>query len=257
MFYYGWTSFRYMRSAPRDAMVVEATGRQWSWSFKYPSGRVTQELYLALDRPVKINLKSADVIHGFFIPAFRVKADAVPGRTTYLWFEPKLLGSFDIECTVICGVDHSYMLSKAHVVQEQAFKSWYFGPEEAAPPVAPATGPLAAPGPTPRVGGTPQRPRGLVLLEANGCTVCHSLDGSVTVGPTFAGRFGARDVVKRGAAEQAIVVDEPYLRRAIQQPSAEIVKGYPPTMPEMPLTEEELSAVIAYLRTLAPASSGT
>jgi len=248
MFYFGWTNFHYMRSAPRDAMVVETTGRQWSWSFRYPNGRVTQELYLALDRPVKLNLSSADVVHGFFVPAFRVKSDVVPGRTNYVWFQPTLLGSFDIECTVICGVDHSYMLSKVHVIPEQTFKAWYFGPNDAPPPVSPSgtPTPLASPGPA------EMKPAGLAILEAKGCLACHSLDGSVTVGPTFKRRLGSRDVVERGGEEHEIILDQAYYRRAIQEPSVEIVKGYPPVMPTMRLTEEELAPVIDYLRTLSP-----
>lgn len=258
MFYFGWTSFCYMRSAPRDAMVVEVTGRQWSWSFKYPNGRVTPELYLALDRPVKLNLNSADVVHGFFIPAFRVKSDVVPGRTNYLWFSPTLLGSFDIECTVICGVSHTYMLSKAHVVTEDAFKAWYFGPDDAPPP-APAAG-SAAPAKV-RVSDGSQlavetKPAGLLVLEAKGCLACHSLDGSVKVGPTFRNRFGSRDVVVRDGKEDQVTLDAQYFRRAVQEPSAEIVKGYPPVMPSLPLTKDELTAVMAYIRTLSSSDSG-
>jgi len=252
MFYFGWTNFHYMRSAPRDAMVIDVTGRQWAWSFKYPNGRLTEELYLALDRPVKLNLHSADVVHGFFVPAFRVKSDVVPGRTNTLWFEPTLLGTFDIECTVICGVNHSYMVSKVHVVPEERFKAWYFGPEDAPPPVA-----AARPSPTkaePQAGEEATMPRGLALLEDKGCLTCHSVDGSVAVGPTFKGRFGGRDVVKRGDVETEVELDEAYYRRAIQKPEAEIVKGYPPVMPEMPLSDDDLTAVIDYVRTLSGGS---
>jgi cytochrome c oxidase subunit 2 len=245
MFYFGWTNFRYMRQAPRDALVVEVTGRQWSWSFKYPNGRVTPELYLALDRPVKLQLVSVDVVHGFFVPAFRVKEDVVPGKVNEVWFVPKLLGSFDVECTVICGVNHSYMLSKVRIVPEAAFKEWYFGPQEAPlplPTTATTTPVTAVP--------AEAKPPAVALLEAKGCVACHSLDGSVTVGPTFKGRFGTREVVRCGETEREITIDESYYRRAIQDPQAEIVKGYPPAMPTTPLTEDELRVVVGFLKGL-------
>jgi len=126
MFYFGWTNYWEMRSPPGDAMVVRVEGRQWVWSFEYPDGRKTEELYLAIGRPVKLELRSRDVLHGFYIPAFRVKMDVVPGKVNYLWFNPTLPGTFDIQCTVICGTNHSYMLSKAHVLSEEDFKKWYF-----------------------------------------------------------------------------------------------------------------------------------
>lgn len=146
IFYYGWTDFSYIRNAPRDAMVVDVTARQWSWSFKYPNGKQTTELYAVVNRPVKVDLRSVDVIHGFFIPAFRIKMDVVPGRVNSIWFQPTKLGSYDIECTVICGTGHSYMLSKVVVVTEEDFKRWYFGGEDAPPPGPPAQAAGTAPG---------------------------------------------------------------------------------------------------------------
>jgi cytochrome c oxidase subunit II len=129
MFYYGWTNYDYMRSVPRDAMVIEVTARQWAWSFAYPNGKRTTELVLALDKPVKTNLHSLDVIHGFYIPAFRIKQDVVPGKVNYTWFIPTKLGTFDLECTVICGVNHANMIAKVNVVPVSEFESWYFGDE--------------------------------------------------------------------------------------------------------------------------------
>ena len=131
MFYYGWTGFEYQREVPRDAMVVKVDARQWAYSFTYPNGKRTAELYLALDKPFKMELHSLDVIHGFYIPAFRVKQDIVPGKTNYTWFKPTMLGAFDIACTVICGVGHANMLSKAIVVPVSDFEAWYFGDADA------------------------------------------------------------------------------------------------------------------------------
>ncbi len=243
MFVYGWTNFEYMRQAPRDAMVIDVTARQWSWSFKYPNGKVTSDLYLALDRPVKVLLHSADVIHGFYIPEFRVKEDVVPGKTNFAWFQPELLGSFDLECTVICGPGHAHMLAKVYVVPEKAFKEWYFGPADA---------PLPNSRPVPSASAAaPARPVGLALLETRGCLGCHSLDGSASVGPTFKGRFGKRDIVEVRGVEHEETLDAGYYRRAILDPGAEIVKGYPPVMPKLDLGRADVDAIVDYLRTLA------
>jgi cytochrome c oxidase subunit 2 len=237
MFYFGWTNFEYMRNPPRDAMVVEGTGRQWAWSFKYPNGRVADELYVALGEPVKVEVRSVDVIHGFYVPAFRVKADAVPGKTNFVWFRPETLGTFDIQCTVICGVDHSYMLSKVHVLSVPDFKKWYFADENA---------PAEAAAPAPAAG----TPSALALMEEKECLTCHSVDGTPMVGPTFKGLYGSKQVVVSGDRAREIVADDAYLRRAILDPSAEIVKGYPPSMEVAPLADRELEDVLAYLRTL-------
>lgn len=141
MFYFGWTNFNYMRNVPRDAMVIQVTARQWAWSFTYPNGKRSTELVVALGKPVKTELHSLDVIHGFYIPAFRIKEDVVPGKDNYTWFTPTKLGSFDIECTVICGVNHANMLSKVVVVPVADFEAWYFGDENAPVPGERKTGP--------------------------------------------------------------------------------------------------------------------
>lgn len=254
MFYYGWTNFAYMRNPPRDAMVVEVSGRQWSWSFKYPNGKQTDEMYVAVDRPVKVELHSQDVLHGFYIPAFRVKADVVPGRTNFLWFTPTLLGSFDVQCTVMCGLHHSYMLSKVHVLSEDDFKQWYFGDESApgpgqAEPAAAAAPPpgSAFPSETAPVGAAS---KGLALLEENACLACHSVDGSAKVGPTLKGLFGKKQVVVAEGKESEITVDAVYLKRAVREPGAEVVKGYPPAMPPVELTDEELDEIVAYIKSI-------
>lgn len=251
MFVYGWTNYSYMRSVPRDAMEVTVTGRQWVWGFTYPNGKQSTELMLALDKPVKLNLRSLDVIHGFFIPAFRVKQDAVPGKENYTWFTPTRLGSFDIECTVICGVSHADMVSKAHVVPVKDFEAWYFSDETEAvpaPAARAAAGPHAAqaheaaalPPPHPAMG----------TMKAKGCLTCHTVDGRAGVGPTFKGMYGKAETVRTASGEQERTVDENTLIAAIRAPSAEIVKGYPQAMPAIPLTGPELEEVVEYLKTL-------
>lgn len=242
VFYYGWTNFEYIRNAPRDAMEVKVTGRQWEWGFEYPNGKQTTELYLAFNRPVKLLIYSADVIHGFYVPAFRIKMDAVAGKENHTWFVPTRLGSFDIECTVICGTRHSYMLSKAVVVPEEEFRAWLLGPEGTPPPgkglVAEALKPAA------------DEPPAVTILRAKTCLTCHSIDGKVMVGPTFKGIFGNRQTVRAGGKEIEVTVDEAYLKKAIQDPQAEILKGYPPTMPPTALSDAELEEVVGYIKGL-------
>ena len=242
MFYFGWTNFNYERIVPRDAMVVNVTARQWAYSFSYPNGRRTTELYLALNKPFKMELHSLDVIHGFYIPAFRIKEDVVPGKNNYTWFQPTMLGTFDIECTVVCGVGHATMLSKVKIVPVSDFEAWYFGDEDA---------PL--PGQT-KVAATSVRPPvdpAMALLNAKSCLTCHSVDGSVMVGPTFKGLYGGKEIVKDAMGkEREVAVDEARLAKAIKEPNAEIVKGYPPVMPAAQLTDAELNEVIGLIKSL-------
>ncbi len=242
MFVYGWTNFDYMREVPRDAMVIDVTGRQWAWSFKYPNGKRTSELLLAFNKPVKLELHSLDVIHGFFIPAFRIKEDVVPGKDNYTWFVPTQLGSFDIECTVICGVGHGTMLSKAVVVPVSDFERWYFGDEDTPLPLWTKASKRTA-----EVVANPA----LNVLNQKSCTACHSIDGSAMVGPSLKGLYGKREIViDSKGGEHEVIVDDAYLVRAIQDPGAEGVKGYPPAMPKVPITEDELKQVIGFIKTL-------
>lgn len=240
IFYYGWTNFEYMRNAPRDAMVVKVTGRQWNWSFEYPNGKRTSTLYAALGRPMKLEVRSADVVHGFFIPAFRLKIDALPGKLNTTWFEPTLLGSYDIECTVICGVDHSLMLSKVVVVPEDAFKAWYFGDENAPAPVWNV--------PT-KVAIVPDNPA-LALLKQKNCLECHSVDGRTMVGPTFKGMLGRQEELTIDGTTRFVTVDEAQIRRGILDPMSELVHGFPVVMPTEALSDKELDEAVAYIKAL-------
>jgi len=127
MFYYGWTGYKVMRTVPKDAMSVKVTGVRWKWIIEYENGKMTDDLYVPLGKSVKLELSSPpnDVLHSFYIPAFRIKEDVVPGMQTYLWFQPTELGEYDIFCAEYCGVEHANMLSKVIVLSEEEFQKWY------------------------------------------------------------------------------------------------------------------------------------
>ena len=243
IFYYGWTNYEYMRQAPRDSMVVKVTARQWNWSFEYPNGKATRVLFAPLDRPMKLEVRSADVVHGFFVPSFRLKIDAVPARANTTWFQATRPGSYDIQCTVICGVDHSLMLSKVIVVPEDEFKAWYFGGEDAPEPGRNIRTADAHP-------GLRDTPPGLAVLEAKGCLTCHSVDGKPRVGPTLKGLWGKVERVKVAETTQVVTVDEAYLRQAILTPGHQVVRGYPAAMPVVAIEPHELGEIVAYIKNL-------
>lgn len=227
MFYFGWVDFTYVRNPPQDAMPVNVTAVQWSWLFKYQNGRKSDVLRVPIGKPVKLILTSADVIHSLYIPAFRIKEDCVPGLKTHLWFSAREPGSYDIFCTEYCGVGHSHMRSQVVVMPDEDFDRWY-GAAEAA--------------------GIPEK--GMAILREKGCLGCHSVDGGPKLGPTLKGLFGAKVTVVTGGKEREVTADEEYIKRAIHQPGADTVKGYPPVMPTIPLTDDEMQAVISYMKTL-------
>lgn len=125
MFYYGWTGYRVFSTIPEGAMEIEVTARMWSWSFKYQNGKQSDQLFVPAGKPVKLTITSTDVIHSLYIPALRIKQDAVPAMKTYLWFKAETPGEYDILCAEYCGLRHSYMLSKLIVMPEEKFKRWY------------------------------------------------------------------------------------------------------------------------------------
>jgi len=128
MFFYGYAGFKQIRNAPADAMTVKVTGRMWVWNFEYENGVKSDTLFVPTGKPVKLELNSVDVNHSFYIPAFRIKEDAVPGRKNYLWFEPTEDGEYFVECAEYCGLSHSYMLSKVVSLPKDKYDAWYNAP---------------------------------------------------------------------------------------------------------------------------------
>jgi len=125
MFYFGYTGFKEIRKVPKDAFVVNVTARMWQWEFKYGNGKITDTLYVPVNKPIKLEMQSADVNHSFYIPAFRIKEDAIVGRKTYLYFTPKKIGDYDVACAEYCGLGHSMMYTKVKVISQEQFNDWY------------------------------------------------------------------------------------------------------------------------------------
>ncbi|MFA5404333.1 MAG: cytochrome c oxidase subunit II [Ignavibacteria bacterium] len=128
MFFSGYVGFKNMRNVPEDAFTIKVIGRMWVWDFEYDNGKKADTLYVPLSRSIKMEITSNDVNHSFFIPSFRVKEDAIPGRKNYLWFQPTAIGSYNIECAEYCGLNHSAMYSKVVVMPDKDFEIWYNTP---------------------------------------------------------------------------------------------------------------------------------
>ncbi len=125
MFWFGYEGFKLMRDVPEDAMQVKVIGRMWDWSFEYANGKTTDKLYVPVGKNIKLNMRSIDVVHSLYIPAYRIKEDLVPGRDTYLWFQPQSMGKADIFCAEFCGQRHAYMLSEVVIMDKNEFSKWY------------------------------------------------------------------------------------------------------------------------------------
>lgn len=124
MFYYGWYGYKKMTAAPKDAYEINVTAKMWKWDFVYPNGKMFDSLVVPINKPIKLNLKSIDVNHSFFIPAFRIKKDAIPNKDNYLWFIAQEKGVYDIACAEYCGLKHSYMYTKLYVLHQNEFDEW-------------------------------------------------------------------------------------------------------------------------------------
>lgn len=125
MFYFGWTGYKDMRNVPDNALQIKVTARMWQWSFEYPNGLKTDTLYVAVGMPVRTELRSSDVSHAFFIPAFRVKKDVYPNKVNDLWFQSDKVGRYDIACAEYCGLNHSGMYTAVHIMEQKDFDVWY------------------------------------------------------------------------------------------------------------------------------------
>jgi cytochrome c oxidase subunit II len=232
MFVWGSKVYFHMNRPPDDAMTVTVVGKRWMWKMQQPTGqREINELHVPVGRAVKLVITSEDTIHSFYVPAFRIKRDAVPGRYTQAWFRATKTGVYHLLCAEYCGTDHSRMQGRVVVMEPDDYEAW-----------------LAR-------GGPPESPvaAGERLFAEMGCAVCHQ-PGSAERGPRLGGIYGGRVTLTTG---EAVAVDEAYIRESIVSPVAKVVAGYQPVMPTFQglLSEEQLLALVAYIKSL-PAPPG-
>ncbi|GEN32885.1 cytochrome c oxidase subunit II [Aneurinibacillus danicus] len=220
-----------IQTPPKDVYTINVTGYKWRWDFEYPEGfKTTNKLVIPEDKNVLFKITSADIIHSFWIPAMRIKQDAVPGRQTQIWSGPTKQGEYPIVCAEYCGTMHSMMLAKLNVVNTDEFNKFVQSGGKA--------GGGAAGGP----GG-----EGQALAEQKGCLSCHATDQNKLVGPGWGGMFGKDVKLSDGSTAK---YDEKYIVESIMDPAAKIPQGYSSPMPPQQVTEEEAKAIAEYIETL-------
>ncbi len=232
VFAWGWVVYHDMRAMPKNALEIQVTGKQWAWTAEYKNGVKATEIVVPINKDVKLILASEDVIHSFYVPSFRIKQDAVPGRYTALWFNAEKLGEFHVFCTELCGSGHSSMITKLKVVSQEDFDKWLINESE--------------------VGLLPLAQRGAKHFQTRACASCHNVQSSeAKIGPSLYQRWG-KEFTKADGAK--IVFDENHVRESILLPQAQIAAGFskPSSMPSFQgqLSESELSAIIEYVKGL-------
>jgi len=234
MFVWGASVFFAMSRPPDDAIEVWAVGKQWMWKLQHLEGqREINELHIPVGRPVKLTMTSEDVIHSFYVPAFRTKSDVLPGRYTTTWFTPTKPGKYHLFCAEYCGNKHSGMIGWVYAMEPEAYQAWLSGGTS---------------------GGTLVS-NGQKLFEENACGNCHKPDNSGRC-PSLVGLFGKTVELSGGGTVKA---DEAYIRESILNPSAKVVAGYQPVMPTFQglVTEEGVVQLVEYIKSLTPKTPAT
>jgi cytochrome c oxidase subunit 2 len=227
MFLWGAKVFFAYATPPPDALEVFATGRRWMWKIQHPTGqREINELHIPVGQPIKVNLTSMDVIHSFYIPAFRVKSDVIPGRDMTLWFEATRPGKYHLYCAEYCGTEHSLMGGWVYAMDPADYEAWL------------------------RSGNAVETmvQAGERLFRQYGCSGCHSGNSSVRA-PQLEGIYGKPVPLKDGTT---VIADDLYLRDSILMPRKEIAGGYDPLMPTFQgqINEEDLVQIVYYIKSL-------
>ena len=246
-FVLGIQLFQRLTTAPDDAMEIYVTAKQWMWEFSYPDGPVSQGvLHVPVNRPVKLLMTSRDVIHSFYVPAFRNKRDVLPGRFAELWFEAVTPGTYDVFCTQYCGTNHSFMRAQVIAMPQAEFDTWFrqqqgglVRRDDASAPGSDDIGNVAV----------PLRKQGEAVAATKGCFKCHTIDGTPHIGPTWLGMYGRHEVMSDG---ERLVVDEPYMTESMMDPEAKLVAGFEPVMPSYQgkLTPLEVAAILEFIKSL-------
>src|SRR5215217_1485351 len=215
---------------PDQTLEVYATGKRWMWRFQHVDGqREINQLHVPVGRPVKVTFTSEDVLHDLYIPAFRVKADAIPGRYSSIWFTPTKTGEYHLFCAEYCGTRHSGMIGTVYVMEQNDYQAWLSGGGAA-------------------TGGSLQA-RGAQLFQELACSTCHLNDGSGR-GPSLQGLFGSQVKLSNG---QTVVADESYLRESILTPQVKLVAGFQPLMPTFQglVNEDNVLSLIEHIKSLS------
>ncbi len=223
------------RQPPGDAQTIYVVGKQWMWKTQHPEGkREINELHIPLGRPIKLMMTSQDVIHSFFIPAFRVKQDVLPGRYTTEWFHPTKVGKYHLFCAEYCGTDHSFMVGTIHVMDPADYETWLTSGEEVGPSMA---------------------EQGKELFVRHHCAGCHGPEGAVKA-PKLEGVYGKPVPIQKGEGDQVevhfVTADDRYIRDSILLPKQEVVAGYKPVMPSFQgqIDEQDLIKIIEYIKSI-------
>ena len=227
IFVWGASVFFAMSRPPAETLNVYAVGKQWMWKFQHREGqREINELHVPVNTPVRVIMTSEDVIHDLFVPAFRIKADVIPGRYTHLWFEPTKAGTYHLFCAEYCGTKHSGMIGQVVVMEPSEYQTWLSGgaPE----------GSLAS--------------TGAKLFADLACNTCHRPEAQGR-GPVLNGLFGRTIQLEGGGT---VVADEAYIRESIVNPAARITANFQPIMPTYQgvVSEESLLQLIEYVKSL-------
>lgn len=260
---FAWGSIIFMKTRlpPPDSLEISVVGKQWMWKIQHPEGRrEINELHMPVGRPIVLRMISQDVLHSFYVPAFRIKQDVLPGRYTTMWFESDKVGVYHLFCAEYCGKDHSEMIGKVHVMTQEAYDAWLMqdrnlpinkgtGLALATIPVAPLpVADAAAAGGAP-ASTTSNKPEdiGKQLFTTLACFGCHMIDNGA--GPRLEGLFGTTVELANGSK---VKFDENYVRESILTPGAKIVKGRSNLMPPFAgrVSEEDILNLIAYIKTL-------
>jgi len=213
-----------------DLLEIKVQAQQWAWSFEYPNGAIDNTLHLPRDKAVRLILRSDDVLHALFVPAFRAKTDIVPGRYNVMWFQPTKNGEYDLFCAEYCGDKHSQMITKTFVHDQADYDAWVA--KAAQPPIK-------------------QDEHGKWLYERRGCQSCHSIDGKKVIGPSFKGSWGKEVALAKGSP---VRFDEKFVRQSILDPQSQARDGYQ-SASAMPtyqgrLKEKEILAIIEFMKSL-------
>src|SRR3984957_13963337 len=233
IFAWGAVIYFHERTPPRNASEVYVVAKQWMWKLEHQEGqREINELHVPVGRDVKLIMTSQDVIHSFYVPAFRIKQDVLPGRYTTAWFRASKPGTYHLFCSQYCGTMHSGMIGQVVVMELPQYEAWLSG--------GGTSGSLAASGDS--------------LFQQLGCSTCHRSDAQGR-GPNLVGLFGKPVHLEDG---RTVIADENYIRQCIVSPATNIPSGFKPIMPVFAglVSEEQLTALVAYIKSLSPAPSG-